>query len=117
VEVSPRFITVNLTSRTLWFAQSYRPIEEKAQALELKPKERQPYHWSSKDQPRMTHFFVEGAVKPSAQFSLSEAGSLAVANLMEDGTKQFFKVTKRSALNAMFVVIEDMKASPYRIDN
>ena len=117
MEVSPHFITVNLTSRTLWFSQSHSPIEAKAQALELKPKERQPYHWSSRDQPRMTHVFVEGAVRPSAQFSLAEAGSLAVANLMEDGTKQFFKVTKRSDLNSIFVIIEDMKSPPYQVDN
>lgn len=40
-----------------------------------------------------------------------------MANLMEDGSKQFFKVTKRSDLNSIFVIIEDMKSSPYKIDN
>ena len=36
---------------------------------------------------------------------------------MEDGSKLFFKVTKRSELNSIFVIIEDMKSCPYQIDN
>ena len=66
VEVSPRFIVVNLTSRTIWFSQSYIPITEKTHALALEPKDRQPYHWSSKEEDRMTHFSVEEAKRPTA---------------------------------------------------
>ena len=36
---------------------------------------------------------------------------------MEDGSKEFFKVTKRSELNSIFVIIEDMASCPYQIDN
>jgi hypothetical protein len=65
----------------------------------------------------MTHFSIEGATRGCAKFSLSDAGSLNVENRMEDGTKVFFKITKRNDLNSIFVIIEDMKSAPYQIDN
>ena len=65
----------------------------------------------------MTHFSIENAKRACAKFSLSDAGSLSVENRMEDGTKMFFKVTKRNDLNSIFVIIEDMKSPPYLIDN
>lgn len=34
-----------------------------------------------------------------------------------DGAKNFFQVTKRMVLNSTFVIIEDMKNAPYKIDN
>ena len=117
VEVQPKYVVVNMSAHTIWFSQAHIPINEQAHCLELQPKDRQPFHWSSKTEEKMTHFSIEGATRGCAKFPLSDAGSLNVENRMEDGTKVFFKITKRNDLNSIFVIIEDMKSAPYQIDN
>jgi hypothetical protein len=40
-----------------------------------------------------------------------------VQNIKKNGERRFFKVTKKSQLGSVFVVIEDLLHPPYQIDN
>ena len=83
----------------------------------MSPKDRSPFHWSDKDSPKLVKFFVEGATRASAPFTIADCGSISVTNMTQDGGTYFFRVTKRLILNSTFIIIDDMERAPYKIDN
>ena len=85
--------------------------------LPLKPKDRHPFHWSNRTQPRHVKFFVFGTAEATTPFTIADCGSLAVTNKLHDGRIYYFRVTKRVVLNSTFIIIEDMVNAPYKIDN
>jgi len=85
--------------------------------LPLKPKDRLPFHWSDKDKPKHVKFFVFGASKPSAPFTIADCGTISLTNVTLDGARHFFRVTKRMVLNSTFIIVEDLENAPYKIDN